>query len=282
MQNLDVNFSALAEEIYGLILVYGLDILGAFFILFVGWWVAGMVERATARALDRVPRMDETLKPFLGSLVRYAILSVTLVAVLSQFGVETTSIIAVLGAAGLAIGLALQGTLRNIAAGVMLLFLRPFKVGDFIDTGGISGTVNSIGLFTSEMTTGNGLYLSVPNNQLWNTAITNYSRSPTRRVDIVVGIGYDDDIEQGLAILLALMQADPRTLKDPAPETAVVLLGPSSVDLNMRYWCNSSDLRGLQFDLHKAAKKALDQAGISIPYPQQDVHMHKVGGSPLD
>ncbi len=280
MQNLDVNVSALAEEIYGLILVYGLDIFSAIIVLIIGWWIAGAVERATARALGRIPYMDATLRPFLSSLIRYAILAVTLVAVLSRFGVETTSIIAVLGAAGLAIGLALQGTLRNIAAGVMLLFLRPFKVGDFIEGGGVSGTVNRIGLFTSEMTAGNGLYLSVPNNQLWNTAITNYSRSLTRRVDIVIGIGYDDDIEQGLAILLHLMQTDPRTLKDPAPETAVVALGPSSVDLNMRYWCNSSDLRGLQFDLHKAAKAALEQAGISIPYPQRDVHLHQAGTQP--
>ncbi|MDP7548873.1 MAG: mechanosensitive ion channel [Alphaproteobacteria bacterium] len=277
MQNIDVDVSALAGEIYGLILIYGLDILGAVIILIVGWWIAGMVRRATARALDRVPRMDDTLKPFLCSLVRYAVLSVTLVAVLSQFGVETTSIIAVLGAAGLAIGLALQGTLRNIAAGVMLLFLRPFKVGDYIEAGGVSGTVNSIGLFISELTTFDGVYLSVPNGELWNTAIINFSRNPTRRLDIVIGIGYDDDIDQGLAILLALMQDDERTLDDPAPQTMVKALGASSVDLNMRCWANSSDFWSLQFHLNKAAKEALDQAGISIPYPQQDVHMHKVG-----
>ena len=226
--------------------------------------------------------MIQTNQPLSGrtlsSAVRYAILAVTLVAMLSQFGVETTSIIAILGAAGLAIGLALQGTLQNISAGVMLLLLRPFNVGDYIEGGGVSGTVNRIGLFASEMTTGDGLYLSIPNSRLWNTAIINYSRSLTRRVDFVIGIGYDDDIEQGLAILLALMQADPRTLKDPAPETAVMALGAWSVDLNMRYWCASSDLRSLQFDLHKAAKAALDQAGISIPYPQQDVHMYKAGG----
>ncbi|MBT4688946.1 MAG: mechanosensitive ion channel [Rhodospirillaceae bacterium] len=279
MQNIDINVSALAEEIYGLILVYGLDILGAIVILIVGWWIAGMVHRAMARALGRVPRMDETLKPFLCALVRYAVLSVTLVAVLSQFGIETTSIIAVLGAAGLAIGLALQGTLRNIAAGVMLLFLRPFKVGDFIDAGGVSGTVNSIGLFISEFTTFDGVYLSVPNGQLWDTAITNFSRNPTRRMDIVIGIGYDDDIDQGLAILLALMEEDTRTLDDPAPQTMVKALGASSVDLNMRCWANSGDFWALQFDLNKAAKAALDQAGISIPYPQQDVHMHKAGGA---
>jgi small conductance mechanosensitive channel len=280
MQNLEVKVSALTEKIYDMALDYGLEVLGAIIILLVGWWIAGAAKRATAAALGGVPRMDATLRPFLSSAIRYAILAITLVAVLSQFGVETTSIIAVLGAAGLAIGLALQGTLQNIAAGVMLLLLRPFKVGDFIDGGGVSGTVDGVGLFTAELTTGNGLYLSVPNSQLWNTAITNYSRSLTRRVDIVIGIGYEDDIEKGLAILLNLMQADPRTLKDPSPETAVVALGASSVDLNMRYWCNSSDLRGLQFDLHKAAKAALEQAGISIPYPQRDVHLHQGGSQP--
>ena len=280
MQSLDVDVSALVEEIYGLILAYGLDILGAIVILFAGWWIAGRVERAVGRALGRVPRMDETLRPFLSSLARYAILAVTLVAVLSQFGVETTSIIAVLGAAGLAIGLALQGTLQNIEAGVMLLFLRPFKVGDYIDAGGISGTVNSIGLFTSEMTTYDGVYLYVPNGQLWNTAITNFSRNATRRMDIVIGIGYGDDIDQGLAVLLTLMTEDPRALDDPAPQTMVKALGASSVDLNMRCWSDSSDFWALQFDLHKAAKEALDRAGISIPYPQRDVHMHHVGPSP--
>ncbi len=277
MQNLDVDVAALAEEFYGLILAYGLDILGAIIILFVGWWIAGMVSRAVMRALGRVPRLDDTLKPFLSSLARYLILAFTLVAVLSQFGIETTSIIAILGAAGLAIGLALQGTLQNIAAGVMLLFLRPFQVGHYIDGGGVAGTVKGIGLFTSELMTADGVYICVPNNQLWNTPITNYSRNSTRRMDIVIGIGYGDDIDKGLAILLALMQDDPRTLKDPAPVTMVKALGASSVDLNMRYWSDASDFWDLQFDLNKAAKETLDKAGISIPYPQQDVHMHQVG-----
>lgn len=279
MENVDVNVSALVAEVYSLILAYGLDILGAIVILVVGWWIAGMVERAVTRALGRVPQMDSTLKPFLGSIVRYGILAITLVAVLSQFGVETTSIIAVLGAAGLAIGLALQGTLQNIAAGVMLLFLRPFKVGDFIDAGGVSGTVNAVGLFTSELTSFDGIYLSLPNSQLWNTAITNFSRNTTRRMDIVIGIGYGDDIDMGLAILLGLMADDPRTLKDPAPMTMVKALGASSVDLNMRCWADTSDFWALQFHLHKTAKEALDQAGLSIPYPQQDVHMHQVTGT---
>ena len=208
-------------------------------------------------------------------VVRYAVIAITIVAVLSQFGVETTSIIAVLGAAGLAIGLALQGTLQNIAAGVMLLLLRPFRVGDFIEGGGIGGTVQGIGLFVSTLRTGDGIYISAPNSQLWNTAITNYSRNPTRRIDIVVGIGYDDDMDKGLALLLDLMTNDDRVLDDPAPQTMVKALGASSVDLNMRCWCNNDDYWGLLFHLNKAVKETLDGAGISIPYPQQDVHLIK-------
>ena len=205
MQNFDVNVSALMAEIYGLILAYGLDIVGALVILFAGWWLAGKLERAAAGVLGRVPHMDDTLRPFLSMVVRYAVIAITLVAVLSQFGVETTSIIAILGTAGLAIGLALQGTLQNIAAGVMLLLLRPFKAGDYIESGGIGGTVQGIGLFVSTLKTGGGVYISAPNSQLWNTAITNYSRNPTRRIDIAVGIGYDDDVDKGLTLLLDLM-----------------------------------------------------------------------------
>ena len=276
MQNLDVDVSALSVELYGLILAYGLHIAGAIIILILGWWIAGKMQRATATALGRVPNMDDTLRPFLASLVRYAVIAITIVAVLSQFGVETTSIIAVLGAAGLAIGLALQGTLQNIAAGVMLLLLRPFKVGDFIEGGGVAAAVQDVGLFVCTMRTGAGLYITVPNSQLWNTAITNYSESPTRRIDILVGIGYDDDMDQGLTLLRELMENDARSLKDPVPQTMIMSLGASSIDINMRCWCNSGDYSDLLFHLNKATKETLDKAGFSIPYPQQDVHLHQV------
>ena len=181
---------------------YGLELIAAAVILVFGWWLAGRVQKLILGALDRLPRMDATLKPFLSSLARYAIIAITLVAVLARIGVETTSIIAVLGAAGLAIGLALQGTLQNIAAGIMLLMLRPFKVGDYIDAGGISGTVDQIGLFTTDMTTYDGVYQSVPNSSLWNTSILNYSRLPTRRMDVPVGIAYEDDVERAMVLLL--------------------------------------------------------------------------------
>ncbi|HAU42042.1 MAG TPA: mechanosensitive ion channel protein MscS, partial [Gammaproteobacteria bacterium] len=242
-------------------------------ILVFGWWLAGRVQRLILRALDRLPRMDATLKPFLSSLARYAIIAVTLVAVLARLGVETTSIIAVLGAAGLAIGLALQGTLQNIAAGIMLLVLRPFKVGDYIDAGGISGTVDQIGLFTTDMTTFDGVYQSVPNSSLWNTSILNYSRLPTRRMDVPVGIAYEDDVERAMALLLEQLKQDERVLEDPAPQVLVTNLGESSVDLSLRCWSESSNFWTLKFELNKKVKLWLDAEGISIPFPQRDVHL---------
>ena len=167
---------------------YALDGVSALVILLVGWWIAGRAHFLVRRALDRVPRIDDTLKPFLSSTVRYFVIVITVVAVLAEFGVQTTSIIAVLGAAGLAIGLALQGTLQNIAAGIMLLILRPFRVGEYIDAGGVAGTVDAINLFTTDMTTYDGIYRSVPNAELWNRNILNYSRNPTRRLDLPLGI----------------------------------------------------------------------------------------------
>ncbi len=194
-------------------------------------------------------------------------------AVLARLGIQTTSIIAVLGAAGLAIGLALQGTLQNIAAGIMLLILRPFKVGDYIDAGGTAGTVDEIGLFTTDMTTFDGIYLSVPNSSLWNTSILNYTRLPTRRLDIPVGIAYEDDVEKALSLLLEKLRTDSRVLADPEPQVMVTALGESSVDLNLRCWSLREDFWALRFDLNKNAKLWLDSAGISIPFPQRDVHL---------
>jgi small conductance mechanosensitive channel len=217
--------------------------------------------------------MDATLKPFLSSLARYAIIAITLVAVLARLGVQTTSIIAVLGAAGLAVGLALQGTLQNIAAGIMLLLLRPFKVGDYIDAGGIAGTVDEIGLFTTDMTTYDGVYRSVPNASLWNTSILNYSRLPTRRMDVPVGIAYEDDVEKAMTLLLDHLKRDSRVLSEPAPQVLVTGLGESSVDLSLRCWSERTDFWTLKFELNKNAKLWLDAAGISIPFPQRDVHL---------
>ncbi|HJP06230.1 MAG: mechanosensitive ion channel protein MscS [Acidiferrobacteraceae bacterium] len=260
---------------------FGLEIAAALAILVLGWWFAGRVKKIILRAMDRLPRMDATLKPFLSSLARYAIIAITLVAVLARLGVQTTSIIAVLGAAGLAIGLALQGTLQNIAAGIMLLLLRPFKVGDYIDAGGIAGTVDEIGLFTTDMTTYDGLYRSVPNASLWNTSILNYSRLPTRRLDVPVGIAYEDDVEQAMALLLDHLKQDSRVLSEPAPQVLVTGLGASSVDLSLRCWSSREDFWTLKFEFNKNAKLWLDAAGISIPFPQRDVHLIPTPGETL-
>ena len=268
-KDLTVQWQTLIDAVSG----YGLELIAALVILVFGWWLAGRVQKLILRALDRLPRMDATLKPFLSSLARYAIIAITLVAVLARLGVQTTSIIAVLGAAGLAIGLALQGTLQNIAAGIMLLLLRPFKVGDYIDAGGISGTVDEIGLFTTDMTTFDGVYRSVPNASLWNTSILNYSRLPTRRMDVPVGIAYEDDVERAMALLLDHLKQDSRILSDPEPQVLVTNLGESSVDLSLRCWADRSNFWTLKFELNKNAKLWLDAAGISIPFPQRDVHL---------
>ena len=260
---------------------YALDAVGALVILLAGWWIAGRAQYLVRRALDRVPRIDDTLKPFLSSSVRYFVIVITFVAVLAEFGVQTTSIIAVLGAAGLAIGLALQGTLQNIAAGIMLLVLRPFRVGEYIDAGGVSGTIDAINLFTTDMTTYDGIYRSVPNAELWNRNILNYSRNPTRRLNIPVGIAYEDDVEQALDLLLSHLSQDARVLPDPGPQVLVTGLGDSSVDLTLRCWTNRTDFWPLRFELNKKVKLWLDAAGISIPFPQRDVHLYRTSESGL-
>jgi small conductance mechanosensitive channel len=273
---MEEDMQAVVDQVIEILTVYGLDVIGALAILIVGWMIAGWVRSAVNRTLGKIPNMDSTLRPFLANLVRWIVLAFVIVAVLNQFGVETTSMIAVLGAAGLAIGLALQGTLSNVASGVMLLVLRPFKAGDFIDAGGLAGTVVEIGLFTSEIKTGDGVYIMAPNSQIWNSTITNFSRNPTRRIDILMGVSYNDNIDVAQETLQKVMEADDRVLKDPAPTTMVMNLGASSVDINMRFWVNNSDYWAVLFDTNKAAKIAIEAAGCSIPYPQQDVHMHTV------
>ena len=254
---------------------YGANLVGALIMLIGGWIVAGWVRRGVLRLLDRVRRVDETLKPVIASVARYSILIFILIAVLAQFGIHTTSIIAVLGAAGLAVGLALQGTLQNIAAGFMLLFLRPFRVGDYIDAEGLAGTIDEVGVFTTHMHTYDGIYLQVPNGQLWNRAIRDYSRLPTRRLDIVVGISYADDIDKAQAVVMDLLENDTRAHADPAPEVMVNELAESSVNLGLRCWTDAGDYGSLRFDLTKAAKQRLDAEEITIPFPQREVHLYQ-------
>ena len=265
----------LLNQAVGLAGQFGLDLVGALVLLIAGWIVAGWTRRGVRRVVDRVPHLDETLKPVIASVARYGILILVVIAILAQFGVQTTSIIAVLATAGLAIGLALQGTLQNIAAGIMLLFLRPFRIGDYIDAEGLAGTIDEIGLFTTNMHTYDGVYLQVPNAHLWNHAIRNYSRLPTRRLDIVVGISYADDIDKTQAALMDLLENDTRVHGDPAPEVMVMELAESSVNLNLRCWTDAGNYWSLRFDLTKAAKQRLDAEGITIPFPQRDVHLYQ-------
>ena len=266
---------SIANQLIVLITDYALDIVGALLLLIAGWVVAGWIEKHTGKVLKRIDRVDATLRSFVTNLVRYASLVLVMIAVFAQFGIQTTSIIAVLGAAGLAVGLALQGTLANIAAGVLLLFLRPFTVGESIDAGSIAGTVREIGLFSTELQTWDGIYLMVPNSQLASAAILNYSRLPTRRLNLVIGISYTDDIDKTLKVLSELLQNDERILDDPAHQVMVKELADSSVNINLRCWTNRENYWSLRFDLTKQAKQRLDEYDISIPFPQRDVHLYQ-------
>ena len=212
---------------------------------------------------------------FFVSAVRYLVLVVTVLAVLSQFGVQMASLLVVLSTAGLAIGLALQGTLSNVAAGVMLLVFRPFKFGDFVEVAGHAGTVQSITLFVTEMSTSDNVEIVVPNAQVWGTSVVNFSHHATRRVEILVGIGYEDDIDKAMATITGVIEGDGRSHFDPAPLVGVTDLGDNSVNLTVRIWCNAADYWDMKLDLTKAIKEALDAAGVNIPYPQRTVHLVK-------
>lgn len=248
-----------------------IEIAGAFAVLVIGLLLAGMISRWVERALTKSPRFEPTVANFLSNVVKYAMWALVLVTVLSQFGVETTSILAALGGMALAVGLALQGTLSNVASGVMILVQKPFKVGEGITTGSVTGTVQQIGLFTTELKQFDGLFVMVPNSELWNQAIVNFNRHPIRRFELLVGIGYTDSMEQARNELLALAAADERVLDDPAPQAFVSSLDDSSVGIGLRVWCVTGDYLALTWDLTEAAKARFDAVGISIPFPQREV-----------
>lgn len=254
-----------------------LNILMAVVILIAGWALSRGVANWIRGGLSRSLHFDNTLTPLLANIARYGIFAITLIAVLSQFGVQTTSVIALLGAAGLALGLALQGTLSNVASGVMLLILRPFKVDDYIVVGtGVGGTVREISLFTTILITPDKVYISVPNSQLFGNPITNYTREPTRRINIIVGIDYNDDIDKAQSVLLDIMTSDPRVLQDPAPIAPVEALADSSVNLIARCFVPNTEYWNVYFDTQKAIKQRFDAAGISIPFPQRVMTVREV------
>jgi small conductance mechanosensitive channel len=255
----------------GIVIAYAFSIVGAIVILVLGYLAAGIAERWTFAGLGRVHGFDETLRLFISKVLRYAILILVGVTVLAQFGVQTASIIATLGAAGIAIGLALQGTLQNIASGIMLLVLRPFRVGEYITVGSISGTVLEIGLFATELRTWDGLYVMAPNNQLWNAAVTNYSRNPRRLEECTIGIGYHDDTGLAMRLLADLARREKRILEDPAPIVYVKDLGTSAIELVLRYWTASSDSWATKVDMMKAIRDTFAESGISMFVPQREL-----------
>lgn len=267
----EMDVTEMLQTIQDLAVPYALQILGALVILIVGLRLARIFESLLLKGLRRSKRVDETLILFFGSMIRYAVVAFTVLAVLDQFGVKTTSLVAVLGALGLAIGLALQGTLGNVASGVMLLIFRPFKVGHYVDAGGIAGTVNAITLFSTEIDTPDNVRITVPNGAIWGAPIRNFSHHETRRVDFVFGIGYGDDIDQAMGVIAECLRADDRCLREPEPQIVVGELGASSVDIITRVWVRSADYWGVKFDMTKAVKQAFDKAGIDIPFPQRVV-----------
>jgi len=247
---------------------YGLNLLAALITIIIGIWAARRFSSLLREWLTNSNRIDRTLAPILAALVKYAILTLTVVVTLGNFGVETTSIIAVLGAAGLAIGLALQGTLSNVAAGLMLLFLRPFKIGDWVETAGVSGSVREIGLFTTTIDTFDNVYISVPNSSIWTSNIINHARYGTRRMDLDVGISYDADLDLAEEALMELA-SDSRVLADPPPRFLVVSYGDSAINVRLRAYANYEDFFDLNWDLNRRLKGVLDARGIDIPFPQR-------------
>jgi len=269
---MEENINQVSDTVIGLVAGYGLQVVGAIVVLIVGRAVPGLVRRAVTRSLERA-ETDATLIPFFASGTYYLVLGAVLIAVLNLFGVETTSLIAVMGAAGLAIGLALQGTLANFAAGVMLLVFRPIRVGDFVDVAGVAGSVQEISVFTTTLHTGDNVRITIPNGAIFGSTIKNFSANDTRRNDIIVGISYDDNIGTAVDTIKRVLSGDSRILADPEPLVAVMELGDSSVNIVVRPWCAASDYWPLRFDLMRAFKEQLEAAGCSIPYPQHDVHV---------
>jgi small conductance mechanosensitive channel len=255
-----------------LALTYGLNVVGAIIILIVGRIFAGILRTVALRGF-RKANIDETLALFFGRLVFVGVIVFAVVAALAKFGVETASFVVVLGAAGFAVGFALQGSLSNFAAGVMLIGFRPFKVGDFVEVAGVAGTVKEIELFTTTLATPDNVRIIVGNSGIFGTTIKNYSAHDTRRCDLAVGIGYTSDIQKAISVMDGLIRADPRVLDEPAHQLAVSELADSSVNFVVRMWCAKEDYWALKFDMTRAIKEAFDAEGIEIPFPQRTVHL---------
>jgi small conductance mechanosensitive channel len=272
MDDIMLQLDELQQAWLPLALQYGGQVLLAIVTLLIGWWVIGKLTRAVLGLLEK-RNIDRTLHGFIGALVGIGLRVLLLVSVAGMIGVETTSFIALIGAAGLAIGLALQGSLANFAGGMLIIMLRPFKVGEYIEAQGVGGTVDSIQIFHTILKTPDNKTVVIPNGSLSNGNIVNYSRQPTRRVDLNIGIDYGDDVKQAREILLGLARADARVFADPEPVVWLVSLGDNSVNLSLRMWTNTTDYWGVFWDIQEQAKEAFDREGITIPFPQRTLHM---------
>jgi len=248
------------------------SVLSALAILLLGFLIAGWANRRITNLAKRYRRLDDTLFNFLGSIVRYLILALTFLFVLNTFGVRTTSVVAIIGAASLAVGLALQGTLSNIAAGVMIIFFRPIKIGDFVDVGGQMGTVKDISLNFTELANLGNVQIIIPNSEVWGNTITNYSVYPTRRAEWTFGVSYDSDLKLAETIIMETIMADERSKTDPEPFCQVNNLGDFSVDFLVRVWCDASVYFAYQADMKRRVKEALDEGGVTIPFPTRTLY----------
>jgi len=264
------------EQLVAFATTYGIRVVGAILVLLIGRFVAGLVRRGVRRVLG-ARQTDPAIVGFVSGIAYYLILIVAVMAALGNFGVETASLVAVLGAAGFAVGFALQGSLANFAAGVMLLIFRPYRIGDYVDVAGVAGTVKEMGIFSTVMTTPDNVRIIIPNGKVFGDTIKNYSAEDLRRVDLLIGIGYGSSIPQAIEVMQGLIKADTRILTDPAPQIAVSELADSSVNLVVRPWVKKADYWDVKFELTQRIKEAFDQQGIEIPFPQ--VVMHQAASS---
>ncbi len=272
------EISTYSDKLINLLVEFGPRALSAILVLVIGFWLIRIVEKVTSRGMAR-SKIDVSLQKFFVSLISVLLKVLLVISVASMVGIQTTSFVALIGAAGLAVGLAMQGSLANFAGGVLILMFKPFRVGDFIEGAGNKGTVSSIQVFHTVLITPDNKRVIIPNGELSSSSIINYSAEPTRRVDMVFGIGYDDDLRKAKAILQRLVDEDERILKEPEPTIAVSELADSSVNFVVRVWCNNADYWSIYFDMHEKVKLTFDAEGISIPFPQREVHVHSVSAN---
>lgn len=268
------DIDSLIQVVTATVAAWAPKALAAAAVLVLGWLFAGWAKSGSRKALKKSP-LDDMLIPFLSGIIHVSLVVMVVVTAMGVLGISTASFVAVLGAAGLAIALAFQGTFSNFAAGIMLLTFRPFEAGDFVDVGGGSGTVKEIGIFSCILHTGDNVQIRVPNSQIFGSTITNYSANDERRIDLVMGVGYDDDLGVAVRTCMDTISADPRVLSEPAPVVAVHELADSSVNLVVRPWVKAADYWTTRWDLTRGLKENLESAGCSIPFPQRDVHLHQ-------